>query len=486
MKLSMWILADWLQKYDPVLHIKDGAPLLRGVRIFSTDLTIETQNVYLGLARDFIPTGSSEVICVHGHDMILLQTTDLETVLNDVFDAFDYYNRWSDSIKEDIFNGCPVLQITENSQDIIDDPFVVFDSGNMLIAYSSRFGLGSLDEEWDKMILNKSSSLEKLYFLSEYFKSANFSNLVQTSKLSAFQNNSMWRNLYLKNRFVGRLVIIEKNHPITKGRMHLCDELGHLIEIWMSHNQAQQEIRENHKIFIDLLNSEPVSEEELLHRLKSQAWLPVAPKMVIMINTMLSHEEMLNPLIRRLEKTFSSSFVFEYKASLLLFVNLSIVPYSTLAQLLPPILKQSQSYCGTSYEFTNIMDLKSHYEQSKIAIDYGTKLPGSIYHCKDYALKYFHSVMKAHVHQNIIPPELVSLQKYDALHQSDLFTTLHQFLLNERNLVKTSHRLSIHRNTLIYRLNKIAEMTNLDLDDPENRELLLLSYKLIQVKGREL
>ncbi|SHJ72409.1 PucR family transcriptional regulator [Parasporobacterium paucivorans] len=483
MKLSMWILADWLQKYEPVLHIKDGAPTLRGVRIFSTELTIETQNVYLGLARDFIPTGSGEVICVHGHDMILLQTTDLEAVLNDVFDAFDYYNRWSDSIKESIFSGCPVLQITENSQDIIDDPFVVFDSGNMLIAHSTRFGLGSFDEEWDRMILNKSNSLEKLYFLSEYFKSANFSNLVQASKLSAFQNKSMWRNLYLKNRFVGRVVIIEKNHPITNGRMHLCDELGHLIEIWMSHNQAQHEIRENHKIFLDLLDNEPISEEELLHRLKVQSWLPSAPKMVIAVNTLLSHEEMLNPLIRKLERSFSSCFVFEYKSSILLFVNLSVVSYFTLSQLLPPILKQSRSYCGASYEFTNIMDLKSHYEQCKIAIDYGNKLPGSIYHCKDYALKYFYSVMKGHINQNIIPPELISLQKHDAQYQSDLFMTLHQFLLNERNLVKTAHCLSIHRNTLIYRLNKIKEMINLDLDDAENRELLLLSYKLIQVNG---
>ena len=38
MRLSMWILADWLWKYNPIIYIKDGVQTLRGVRRYSTDL----------------------------------------------------------------------------------------------------------------------------------------------------------------------------------------------------------------------------------------------------------------------------------------------------------------------------------------------------------------------------------------------------------------------------------------------------------------
>jgi hypothetical protein len=50
----MWILAEWLKKYNPVIMIQEGEPVLRGVRLFSVDLMFEKQNVYLGPAKDFV------------------------------------------------------------------------------------------------------------------------------------------------------------------------------------------------------------------------------------------------------------------------------------------------------------------------------------------------------------------------------------------------------------------------------------------------
>ena len=35
MKLSMWILADWLKTYNPQINIKDGRRTLRNVRLLS-------------------------------------------------------------------------------------------------------------------------------------------------------------------------------------------------------------------------------------------------------------------------------------------------------------------------------------------------------------------------------------------------------------------------------------------------------------------
>ena len=37
MRLSMWILADWLKEYTPEAHVTQGGRTLRNARIFSRD-----------------------------------------------------------------------------------------------------------------------------------------------------------------------------------------------------------------------------------------------------------------------------------------------------------------------------------------------------------------------------------------------------------------------------------------------------------------
>ncbi|MEN8076397.1 PucR family transcriptional regulator ligand-binding domain-containing protein [Clostridioides difficile] len=61
---------------------------------------------------------------------------------------------------------------------------------------------------------------------------------------------------------------------------------------------------------------------------------------------------------------------------------------------------------------------------------------------------------------------LGELIKYDKDNNSDLLKTLKIYLNNNCNIIKTADELSSHRNTIKYRLNRIMEITNEDLNDP--------------------
>ena len=76
---------------------------------------------------------------------------------------------------------------------------------------------------------------------------------------------------------------------------------------------------------------------------------------------------------------------------------------------------------------------------------------------------------------------LADLINYDEQQHSELLDTLKTYFANNGNTALTAKELKIHRNTLAYRLNRIAEITCLDLDDADVRLNLHLALKAREV-----
>ncbi|MEB3327732.1 MAG: helix-turn-helix domain-containing protein [Candidatus Sericytochromatia bacterium] len=76
---------------------------------------------------------------------------------------------------------------------------------------------------------------------------------------------------------------------------------------------------------------------------------------------------------------------------------------------------------------------------------------------------------------------LQRLIEYNQQMDKELVKTIAAFLACNGNLTETSTRLFIHRNTLKYRLERIRDITQIDLDDAENRLMLHLGLKMNQV-----
>ncbi|MBL8162030.1 MAG: helix-turn-helix domain-containing protein [Anaerolineae bacterium] len=73
------------------------------------------------------------------------------------------------------------------------------------------------------------------------------------------------------------------------------------------------------------------------------------------------------------------------------------------------------------------------------------------------------------------------LVEHDDRKQGDLIRTLNGFFEANGNLAKAAESLDVHRNTLVYRLERIAELTQMNLDDADNRLILHLALKIQRV-----
>jgi sugar diacid utilization regulator len=75
------------------------------------------------------------------------------------------------------------------------------------------------------------------------------------------------------------------------------------------------------------------------------------------------------------------------------------------------------------------------------------------------------------------------LLEYDEQYETELCRTLETFLEEDGNVAQTAQRLFTHRHTIRYRLERVKELTHLDVSSTEGRERLGLGLKAMRVLG---
>jgi DNA-binding PucR family transcriptional regulator len=97
------------------------------------------------------------------------------------------------------------------------------------------------------------------------------------------------------------------------------------------------------------------------------------------------------------------------------------------------------------------------------------------------------SIVRSSRHaERILDDTVTPLLAYDAQHHSELIATLRAFVNAGFNITKSAESLSVHPNTVVYRLRRIRKITGRDPHMPDDLLLFQLGLKLIQLTpGRD-
>ena len=76
-------------------------------------------------------------------------------------------------------------------------------------------------------------------------------------------------------------------------------------------------------------------------------------------------------------------------------------------------------------------------------------------------------------------PEILAIRKTEDDQERELLRNLRIYLLHGRNLSAAAKALSLHRNTLIYRIDKIARRLKIDFNELNENELFSLIFSCI-------
>ena len=131
-----------------------------------------------------------------------------------------------------------------------------------------------------------------------------------------------------------------------------------------------------------------------------------------------------------------------------------------------------------------IKDLARSFKEAQVSLEVG-----KVFDTEKIIISYEHLGIARLIYQlpttlcGMFLNEVFKKGSIDSLDQETLFT-IQRFFENNLNVSETSRKLFVHRNTLVYRLEKIKRLTGLDLrefDDAIVFKVALMVKKYLQV-----
>jgi PucR family transcriptional regulator, purine catabolism regulatory protein len=150
-------------------------------------------------------------------------------------------------------------------------------------------------------------------------------------------------------------------------------------------------------------------------------------------------------------------------------------------------IQKSTLLIGIGSQYATIQLLHKSFSEANESIRLMQKFEdrGGISHFEDYSVYHFLDTnIKDMELEAFFMKSLGSIFEHDRLHGTSYIVTLENFFSNNLNISETAKAMFLHRNTLIYRIDKIKEILNSDLKNSEELLQLQLALKIFRLLNK--
>ncbi|SMP68068.1 PucR family transcriptional regulator [Anoxynatronum buryatiense] len=151
------------------------------------------------------------------------------------------------------------------------------------------------------------------------------------------------------------------------------------------------------------------------------------------------------------------------------------------------LLKDNKIRIGISRPFTNLEHIHPFYLQSLEALFLGVRMKSDNIYIPydDYAI--YHILKTCSKQDDLLEfcnPSLLALIRYDLEYDTDYTKSLYVYTISSKSITSSANTLKMHRNTMIYRIRKIAEIMKMDLSDYETFLHIQLSFMVLKYDNK--
>lgn len=301
--------------------------------------------------------------------------------------------------------------------------------------------------------------------------------------------------IFIKGMIVGFVVVMRGHVNWDESDLALTDEICKVISIEIRNDNFYRNSKGllHEHFLVDML--EDVSERRAFVEARIQALgLKMHKNMyivVIRLEQQIEDDWQFRPILQEIGNIFKNSISTIYKEHIVSLIHCSYdeqVLMDTIREKLNICLGSSELVAGVSLCFHDPCQIRRHYIQAVDALDIGLSLKKAekIFLFQQLSVyRLFKLSCQTTEIADYFHPAVFCLANYDSENHTELMKTLYYYIMNLKALLKTKDILCIHRNTLVYRIHKIQELANIDLEDGETFFQLYISFKGLEYIARQ-
>ncbi|SDB26865.1 PucR family transcriptional regulator [Eubacterium oxidoreducens] len=476
-------------------------PSFVGFTLYTSTIVLSSDKIVLGALTDILPIAKSNpdifFLCIRdryhdehepdelaSHVLILKTNAGLADIINKVSVIFDRHRSWQTAMALSVSREKGLQDLMDISEHILDNHVDILDSTFKLLAYTKH--LVSDDPTTQSLIehgYHNEETIEKFRKYRRLEQFATQTGLILSDDYLMTQYETV-KKIFHVGGHPSIYVIMQCNrYKPDAYRLDIFDIFLHYVEYYAKTDRFHRFSSAASKQYIlDLLENNIRTQDEAITR-SSNAGLPFQQQYIL---HQIGFDDVFNipwdNLTQRIQDALPFSYVLQYNRKIVILHNQSnqtdhlITVHSVLNQA----LQKYPCLVGTSNIFHNLWEIKAAYDQANCAIEHGAHVrqiketdytPVSYYTFEESFLtllvaKSFHS--SPNIFQNsFMFCAIRLLLDYDRKHNSNLLKLLETYLKCNRKATDTSEKLHMHRNTVLYHMERIEKLLDVSLNDSE-------------------
>jgi len=469
----------------------------RGVRVFSGQKRLDRDILYF-LSDEWLqrfPTDSYAYISTKPlpgkQEHICCRSTNASEILDVLLDIFLEFQDWENQLNQLLFRQGSLDELCEMGETITGNPFCIHDdwfavtaasegvSGVMQMDYSALSPRGAIPRR----------IVDTFKFDDDYIKTYDQNRAQLWSNTPGSDTSRcLYMNLWDGDWYRGRLLCLEGSQRICTAHYAVTECIAQRALLILQQNQQSQvsPYRSTDNVLRQLLEGADAASMEVNALLDTLGWNRMDRFLCILLEPQNPQSTVMNHVLHGdLFRQFPQGYILLQGQRQCLILNLSQLKVNehTLSHQIAPFCLDYCLYAGISSPVYGCTDLQHAFRQAEVALEHAFSLRSEQWiitfsSCSlEYMVRNIHTELPL---GQLIAPELFALLEHDRQKDTEYFDTLKTYLLMERDIPKTSQALIIHRTTLLYRLKRIQELTQGNLDDPNLRLYWLLSLYLLE------
>ncbi|MFZ7119333.1 MAG: PucR family transcriptional regulator [Eubacteriaceae bacterium] len=388
-------------------------------------------------------------------------------------------------------SGKGLQQILDEASVLFKNPIMLYDTTLRNIA-TAQYGV------YDDPLMN--TILQDGYIPVTNFELAQRNGLV-SQVLKGEKISRIYKLDFLENRFIssqfeidgkvsGFLDVIEWCSHFEEEALELHETLREIIEYVIVKDPSFHYAKGDSKEYflLHLLQTNEIDLEIITQRSKLLDF-PEGRNWLVVIAQYTGNENLYlpAPYIKKnlnLSMYNSISTVYDDRVVYILPIDKEKSYYiSDLKKMIPNLIQKRKISIGFSSCINHISVIKEGYIEAKKAIELGIKLSDNNIYIYDYDnYRYYHGLDIISEHYNLekfCDSRLLGLLKYDSEYKTEYVNTIRCYLDMGCSIPLTAKKQNVHRNTIDYRIKKIQELQNINLNNTNDIFSMKYSFQIL-------